>query len=164
MSWENVADENEYLTFWQPKRPSLCSDLWKESSSVDKNQLQNISCYIFLQLDNAMIYMLYRKSWLKWRVKSGSVEFTLRTLLKVLAVPKSLQSWLKTNKCVWKHCLVCQTKNTEKCQKSRYQNLSQILIYRYFPVYCRGLFATKPIHCNDKNYSKQGIWKDGELY
>ena len=110
MSWENVADENEYLTFWQPKRPFLCSDLWKESSSVDKNQLQNISCYIFLQLDNAMIYMLYRKSWLKWRVKSGSVEFTLRTLLKVLAVPKSLQSWLKTNKRLWKHCLVCYTK------------------------------------------------------
>ena len=109
-SWENVADENECLTLWQLKHPFLCSDLWKEKRSVDNYQPQNISCYIFLQLHNAMIYMLYRKSWLKWRVKSGSVKFTLETLLKVLAVPKSLQSWLKTNKRLWKHCLVCYTK------------------------------------------------------
>ena len=115
MSWENVADENEYLTFWQPKRPFLCSDLWKESSSVDKNQLQNISCYIFLQLD-----MLDRKSWMKWRVKSGSEEFTLKTLLKVLAVPKSLQSWLKTSKDLILSCVLY--KSTEKYRYFIFRN------------------------------------------
>ena len=92
--------------FDSPKRPFLCSDLSKESSSVDRYQSRNISCYIFLQLDNAMIFMLYRKPWLK----SGSVEFTLEALLKVLVVPKSLQSWLKANKRLWKHCLVCYSK------------------------------------------------------
>ena len=41
---------------------------------------------------------------------NGSVEFTLEPLLKLLSVLKSLQGWLKTNKRLWKHCLVCYTK------------------------------------------------------
>ena len=60
-------------------------------------------------------------------------------------VPESLQSWLKANKCLWKHCLVYYTKIQIPVfyfQKFRYRYLSQISVYRYFPVYRRGLVDT----------------------
>ena len=88
--------------FDSPKRPFLCSDLSKESSSVDRYQLRNIYCYIFLQLDNAMIYMLYRKSWLKWvcRVYTWSTFEASVSPQKSARLAKNQQTSLKTLSCV----------------------------------------------------------------
>ena len=100
--------------FDSPKRPFLCSDLSKESSSVDRYQLRNIYCYIFLQLDNAMIYMLYRKSWLKWvcRVYTWS---TFKASVSPQKLAKNQQSSLKTLSCVL-------YKNTDKYRYLIFKN------------------------------------------
>ena len=103
--------------FDSPKRPFLCSDLSKESSSVDRYQLRNIYCYIFLQLDNAMIYMLYRKSWLKWvcRVYTWSTFEASVSPQKSARLAKNQQTSLKTLSCVL-------YKNTEKYRYFIFKN------------------------------------------
>ena len=103
--------------FDSPKRPFLCSDLSKESSSVDRYQLRNIYCYIFLQLDNAMIYILYRKSWLKWvcRVYTWSTFEASVSPQKSARLAKNQQTSLKTLSCVL-------YKNTEKYRYLIFKN------------------------------------------
>ena len=98
----------------------------------------------FLQLDNAMIFMLYKKSWLKW-VKSIRVcrVYTWSTF-KGSDSPQKSPKLAKTSKRLWKHGLMCYTKiPVFYFQKSRYRYLSPIPVYRYFPVYCRGLVSTR---------------------
>ena len=108
---------NVWHLFDSPKRPFLCSDLSKESSSVDRYQLRNIYCYIFLQLDNAMIYILYRKSWLKWvcRVYTWSTFEASVSPQKSARLAKNQQTSLKTLSCV-----LC--KNTEKYRYLIFKN------------------------------------------
>ena len=108
---------NVWHLFDSPKRPFLCSDLSKESSSVDRYQLRNIYCYIFLQLDNAMIYMLYRKSWLKWvcRVYTWSTFKASVSPQKSARLAKNQQTSLKTLSCVL-------YKNTEKYRYLIFKN------------------------------------------
>ena len=123
--------------FDSPKRPFLCSDLSKESSSVDRYQLRNIYCYIFLQLDNAMIYMLYRKSWLKWvcRVYTWSTFEASVSPQKSARLAKNQQTSLKTLSCVL-------YKNTEKYRyfifKSRYTGIFRYTAGAWPPHNARG--------------------------
>ena len=126
------------MTFWQAQTSfSVFRFIKGKQLSWQISIAKHILSY-FLQLDNAMIFMLYKKSWLKWVKSTGSVEFTLEALLKVLVVPKSLQSWLKTNKRLWKHCLVCYTKIPKNTgiifSKIPVSVFSQIPVYRYFSV------------------------------
>ena len=73
-----------------------CCFGWQISSA-------NHMLLLFFQLDNAMIYRLCRKSWLKW-VKSIRVcRVNIWSTFKGSWSPQKSLS-------LWKHCLVCYTK------------------------------------------------------
>ena len=73
-------------------------------------QLTDINCETYTVIFSYSWTMLWSTCSIENLDWNGSVEFTLEALLKLLSVPKSLQGWLKTNKRLWKHCLVCYTK------------------------------------------------------
>ena len=73
-------------------------------------QLTKINCKTYPVIFSYSWTMLWSTCSIENLDWNGSVEFTLEALLKLLSVPKSLQGWLKTNKRLWKHCLVCYTK------------------------------------------------------
>ena len=73
-------------------------------------QLTDINCETYTVIFSYSWTMLWSSCSIENLDWNGSVEFTLEALLKLLSVPKSLQGWLKTNKRLWKHCLVCYTK------------------------------------------------------
>ena len=108
-----LGDELDKCSWWKwmfdiltAPNVLFCVQIYQRKAA----QLTDINCETYTVIFSYSWTMLWSTCSIENLDWNGFVEFTLEALLKLLSVPKSLQGWLKTNKRLWKHCLVCYTK------------------------------------------------------